>query len=144
MDRDTIHIYDEGARDFARDWEDDQPAPDDLYASLGQYFREGPTVDVGCGSGRDTAWLAANGFDALGVDASGSVLDTRVTRSIIRVASRLDYDAADRTVVAGAGPHARPSRPWPSAMLAGTDEAERRIWETIPNISALGNRCVTL
>lgn len=74
MDRDTIRIYDDKAADFARDWEDDQPPPDDLYAALGQYFRKGPTVDVGCGSGRDTAWLVANGFDALGVDASEGLL----------------------------------------------------------------------
>jgi len=74
LDRDTIRIYDERASDFARDWEDGQPPPDDLHAALGQYFRKGPTADIGCGSGRDTAWLAANGFDALGVDASEGLL----------------------------------------------------------------------
>jgi SAM-dependent methyltransferase len=74
MDRDTIRIYDEGADAFAGDWEDDQPPPDDLYAALKQYFRPGPTVDVGCGSGRDTAWLAANGFDSIGIDASAGLL----------------------------------------------------------------------
>jgi SAM-dependent methyltransferase len=74
LDRDTIRIYDAQAADFARDWEDGQPPPDDLHAALREYFRPGPTVDVGCGSGRDTAWLAANGFDVVGIDASEGLL----------------------------------------------------------------------
>ncbi len=74
MDRDTIRIYDACAADFARDWEDDQPPPDDLYAALQDYFRPGPAADIGCGSERDTAWLAAHGFDVVGVDASEGLL----------------------------------------------------------------------
>ena len=74
MDLDTIRIYDEQARGFAREWEESQSSPDDLHAVVHQYFRKGPTVDVGCGSGRDTSWLADNGFDVLGVDASGGLL----------------------------------------------------------------------
>jgi len=74
LDSDTIRIYDAQARDFAAEWEDAQPAPDDLYAILRRYFLSGPTVDVGCGSGRDTAWLAANGFDVLGVDPADGLL----------------------------------------------------------------------
>jgi 2-polyprenyl-3-methyl-5-hydroxy-6-metoxy-1,4-benzoquinol methylase len=38
------------------------------------YFRPGSTADIGCGSGRDVAFLAANGFDAEGYDASESLL----------------------------------------------------------------------
>ncbi len=74
MDIETISIYDRGAADFAADWEDDQPPPDDLYAILRACFRKGPTVDIGCGSGRDTAWLCGNGYDAIGVDASDGLL----------------------------------------------------------------------
>lgn len=74
MDQETIRIYDEEAAAFARDWEDDQPAPEDLYEVIRSWFRPGPTVDVGCGSGRDTAWLAQNGFDVIGVDASHGLL----------------------------------------------------------------------
>lgn len=74
MDPETIRIYDDRAADFARDWEDDQPPPDDLYAALCEHFRPGPTADIGCGSGRDTAWLAAKGFDVLGIDASEGLL----------------------------------------------------------------------
>jgi trans-aconitate methyltransferase len=39
-----------------------------------RFFREGPTADIGCGSGRDTAWLAQNGFAATGFDASEGLL----------------------------------------------------------------------
>jgi len=74
LDIETIRIYDEKACEFAREWEDSQSPPDDLRAVVTRYFRKGPTVDVGCGSGRDTAWLTDNGFDALGVDPSEGLL----------------------------------------------------------------------
>ena len=71
----TLGAYDRGAVAFAGDWEDDQPAPDDLYALLRTWFQPGRTADIGCGSGRDTAWLAAQGFDVTGYDASTGLLD---------------------------------------------------------------------
>lgn len=74
MDPETIRTYDARAGDYAREWEDDQPPPDDLRAVVERYFGNGPTVDVGCGSGRDTAWLASAGYDVLGVDASAGLL----------------------------------------------------------------------
>jgi 2-polyprenyl-3-methyl-5-hydroxy-6-metoxy-1,4-benzoquinol methylase len=74
MDLETIRGYDAKAADFAREWEDEQPAPEDLRAALRRFFRPGPSVDVGCGSGRDAAWLAETGFDVLGVDASEGLL----------------------------------------------------------------------
>jgi SAM-dependent methyltransferase len=74
VDSETIRIYDTQGADFARDWEDDQSPPDDLRDALRTYFTFGPTIDVGCGSGRDTAWLAENGFDVIGVDASKGLL----------------------------------------------------------------------
>src|SRR4029078_8166996 len=39
------------------------------------YFHPGRTADVGCGSGREVAFLAANGFDAVGYDASDALLE---------------------------------------------------------------------
>jgi 2-polyprenyl-3-methyl-5-hydroxy-6-metoxy-1,4-benzoquinol methylase len=40
-----------------------------------RYFRRGgATLDVGCGSGRDTAWLVANGYPAIGVDPVEALL----------------------------------------------------------------------
>jgi SAM-dependent methyltransferase len=35
----------------------------------------GRTADIGCGSGREVAFLAANGFDAVGYDASDALLE---------------------------------------------------------------------
>ncbi|WP_179401537.1 class I SAM-dependent methyltransferase [Burkholderia guangdongensis] len=73
MDRTTLDVYDAHAAQYAQDWLD-QPSPDDMYALLEQHFAPGPTADVGCGAGRDTAWLAAHGFDARGYDASAALL----------------------------------------------------------------------
>jgi 2-polyprenyl-3-methyl-5-hydroxy-6-metoxy-1,4-benzoquinol methylase len=69
----TIAIYDDASAQFAQDWRD-QPSPDDMYALLRRHFVPGPTMDVGCGAGRDVAWLCGNGFDASGVDASEGLL----------------------------------------------------------------------
>src|SRR4029079_2672299 len=74
MDRATVGAYDAGAAAFAKDWHD-QPAPVDLHALVKRYFHPGRTADVGCGSGREVAFLAANGFDAVGYDASDALLE---------------------------------------------------------------------
>lgn len=74
MDRETLSAYDSDAATFAQDWHD-QPPPTDLHAIVQTYFIKGETADIGCGSGRDTAWLAANGFPAQGFDASDGLLE---------------------------------------------------------------------
>ncbi|HLX01918.1 MAG TPA: class I SAM-dependent methyltransferase [Trinickia sp.] len=79
MDEKTLAAYDEAAASFADDWIG-QPAPNDMYRLLSQYFEPGPTADIGCGAGRDVAWLAANGFDASGYDASEGLLSEARTR----------------------------------------------------------------
>ncbi len=74
MDRATLAAYDKEATAFAQDWHD-QPAPIDLQEIVGQFFiKGGATADVGCGSGREVAWLNANGFPAEGFDASEGLL----------------------------------------------------------------------
>lgn len=73
MDRTTLVAYDAAAEAFARDWHE-QPAPVDLHAHVKRFFRPGLTADIGCGSGRDVAWLCANGFPAVGYDASEGLL----------------------------------------------------------------------
>ncbi|GAA4337909.1 class I SAM-dependent methyltransferase [Pigmentiphaga soli] len=73
MDPATLSAYDRQAAAFADDWLA-QPAPDDMYALLARHFTPGPTADVGCGAGRDVAWLASHGFDAIGYDASSALL----------------------------------------------------------------------
>jgi 2-polyprenyl-3-methyl-5-hydroxy-6-metoxy-1,4-benzoquinol methylase len=73
MDQQTISAYDTASEQYAKDW-GDQPAPTDLYDLLRKHFKPGLTVDIGCGSGRDVAWLAASGFEATGYDASEGLL----------------------------------------------------------------------
>ena len=73
MDSDTLVAYNSEAVKFAKDWLD-QPAPEDMYALLVRYFKPGLTADIGCGSGRDVAWLNGNGYEAIGYDASDGLL----------------------------------------------------------------------
>ncbi len=73
MDRATLAAYDREAATFAADWEA-QPAPVDLHAVVRRFFSPGLTADIGCGSGRDTAWLNDNGYPARGYDASKGLL----------------------------------------------------------------------
>jgi SAM-dependent methyltransferase len=73
MDQPTVAAYDRFAADFAADWHA-QPAPDDLHALVKRFFRPGRTADIGCGSGREVAWLDANGFPAAGFDPSAGLL----------------------------------------------------------------------
>src|SRR5262252_7052037 len=73
MDLTTLDAYERDAARYADDWSA-QPPPDDMYALLARCFAPGPTADIGCGAGRDTAWLAAQGFDAQGFDASEALL----------------------------------------------------------------------
>jgi SAM-dependent methyltransferase len=74
MDRLTLAAYDKDAAAFAKDWHE-QPAPADLQAIVARFFiKGGISADIGCGSGREVAWLNANGFPAEGFDASEGLL----------------------------------------------------------------------
>jgi SAM-dependent methyltransferase len=74
MDRATLAAYDKDAAAFAKDWHQ-QPAPVDLQDTVQRFFiKNGATADIGCGSGREVAWLNANGFPAVGFDASDGLL----------------------------------------------------------------------
>jgi SAM-dependent methyltransferase len=74
MDDATLSAYDRDANGFATDWET-QPPPSDLHATVRKFFIPGgATADIGCGSGRDAAWLDANGYPAKGFDASDGLL----------------------------------------------------------------------
>ena len=74
MDLQTIQAYDVNSAAFAQEWAENQAPTDDLQKAVKAYFRSGPTVNVGCGSGRDVAWLNLEGFDVVGVDASPELL----------------------------------------------------------------------
>ncbi|CAH0443058.1 class I SAM-dependent methyltransferase [Ralstonia pseudosolanacearum] len=81
MDTQTVAAYDTLADTFAREWRE-QPAPDDLYALLRRVFKAGgDTVDIGCGAGREVAWLNDNGYPAVGYDASAGLLEAARTQS---------------------------------------------------------------
>ncbi len=73
MDFSTLRAYDAGAESFADNWHA-QPPPADLHEIVRRFFRKGPSADIGCGSGRDVAWLGANGYAAIGYDASLGML----------------------------------------------------------------------
>ena len=74
MDRATLAAYDHDAAAFAEDWHA-QPAPVDLQEIVARFFiKGGATADIGCGSGREVAWLNANGYPAKGFDASDGLL----------------------------------------------------------------------
>jgi 2-polyprenyl-3-methyl-5-hydroxy-6-metoxy-1,4-benzoquinol methylase len=73
MDRPTLAAYEHAAEAFATDWHA-QPAPTDLHVVVRRFFRPGLTADIGCGSGREVAWLCAQNFPAIGYDASEALL----------------------------------------------------------------------
>lgn len=80
MDRITIETYTVAAQRYVDEWAN-QPQPDDLYALLTRYFQPGgTTADIGCGAGRDVAWLNANGFPAVGYDAAEGLIAQAATQ----------------------------------------------------------------
>ena len=80
MDQQTLAAYDRDAAAFAKDWHE-QPAPSDLHDIVKSFFiAGGVTADIGCGSGREVAWLNVNGYPARGFDASDGLLAEARTR----------------------------------------------------------------
>ncbi len=73
MDIKTLATYDRDSAEYANEWES-QPMGNDLHDTIKTFFTHGPTIDVGCGSARDAAWLNANGYPTVGVDASRGLL----------------------------------------------------------------------
>ena len=74
MDRQTLAAYEDNAAAFAKEWHD-QPEPVDLQGIVERFFvRGGNSADIGCGSGREVAWLNANGFPAVGFDVCEGLL----------------------------------------------------------------------
>jgi SAM-dependent methyltransferase len=69
VDRQTLAAYDATAAAFAAEWHE-QPPPTDLRDLVRRFFKRGRTADIGAGSGREVAWLSANGFDAVGYEPS--------------------------------------------------------------------------
>lgn len=73
IDQETIRAYNRSAAFIAS--LHSSIAPWRLYELGCQYFRRGEvTLDIGCGIGRDSAWLLEHGFPAIGFDASWEML----------------------------------------------------------------------
>jgi SAM-dependent methyltransferase len=79
MDQQTLAAYHAAAATFAQDWHA-QPPPSDLHEIVRRFFKPGLSADIGCGSGRDVAWLVANGFPAIGYDPCEGLLNEARTR----------------------------------------------------------------
>jgi len=93
MDEKTLAAYDQAAAAFADDWHT-QPMPADLHEIIGRFFIPGgKTADIGCGSGREVAWLTANGYPAEGFDASEGLLTEARARHPHLPFSRSDLPA---------------------------------------------------
>ncbi len=74
MDPQTLAAYDSNAAAFAEDWHV-QPAPVYLQEVVERFFiRGGTSADIGCGGGREVAWLNANGFPTVGFDPCEGLL----------------------------------------------------------------------
>jgi 2-polyprenyl-3-methyl-5-hydroxy-6-metoxy-1,4-benzoquinol methylase len=70
----TVHIYNQQAENISASHT--TIVPQKLYDLINQFFiSKGKTLDVGCGSGRDTFWLKQQGYSVLGVDASSGMLE---------------------------------------------------------------------
>lgn len=74
FDTATLDAYSNDAGRYSEQWLD-QPPPGDLYALLETHLVPfGKTAEIGCGNGRDAAWLAAQGFEVTGFDAAEGML----------------------------------------------------------------------
>ena len=77
----TIRTYDDTAADFAERWFD-MRLPESMARFAGRLGPGSRVLDVGCGPGRDAAWLAELGFDAGGVDLSYGMLQEGLARGV--------------------------------------------------------------
>ncbi len=73
MDLQTISVYDSSAELIAAQHK--TLVPTRIYQLINQFFiKDGVCADVGCGIGRDSAWLFGQGYPVIGMDASEGML----------------------------------------------------------------------
>lgn len=74
MDNQTITAYDNAAEQIAALHTTLIPAR--IYQHIDQFFIKNETcADIGCGIGRDSAWLSSRGYEVTGFDASDGMLE---------------------------------------------------------------------
>ena len=74
VDIPTLAAYDSRPGEFADRWEAEPPATD-LHEIIHRFFTPGPTAEIGCGSGRDAAWLMQEGFPTIAFEPSAGLRD---------------------------------------------------------------------
>ncbi|HEX8953476.1 MAG TPA: methyltransferase domain-containing protein, partial [Polyangia bacterium] len=77
-----------------------------LVATVGAgVITPGRALEVGCGTGTDVLWLAAQGFDVTGVDVSSLAIDKARAKAAAAgaAASRCRFDVLDFLVADPAG-----------------------------------------
>lgn len=91
-------------RNRPTDWESRYAAVDRLWSgqpnawlvSAATGWQPGTSLDVGCGEGEDVLWLAAQGWQATGVDLSRTAVDRLLTQASSRgLAGRVQGQARD-------------------------------------------------
>lgn len=108
----TLAAYDAAAPAFSLVREG-QPPPTDLYEILLIHFLAGPAAYIGCGSGRDAAWLVAEGFDAsetLHGEARRPHPKIKFARALLPELDQLKDDFCQNLLCETAIMHLEPSR----------------------------------
>lgn len=78
MDNKTNKAYNQDAKKIAK--LHSTLIPERIYQLIQQYFiKEGNSVDIGCGIGRDTHWLNQQGYPCIGIDASIGMLNEAIS-----------------------------------------------------------------
>lgn len=85
----TTASYDARARAHAERWSGFR-LHDQMARFTGLLAPGARVLDVGCGTGRDTAWLAEQGFAATGVDLSGGMLHEARRRGVTAPLAQAD------------------------------------------------------
>jgi len=75
-------------------WDSDEPDPALVATVEGGTISAGRTLEVGCGTGTNALWLAARGFDVLGVDVSPLAID-RARAKLGDAASACRFEVCD-------------------------------------------------
>lgn len=87
MDEGTIDAYDKEAGRICSDYRSvSAPLSDELGRILQKGWR---VLDVGCGSGRDLAWLVEHGYDAYGIEPSEGMREEAV-RAFPELSGRIE------------------------------------------------------